>query len=254
MKHIGIKSLTLLVEKKPILLLNKTALGLSFVDVLIHRSADSIATQKDKRLPLEIWLMVLDFAVCDKDADKFCLVQPQFIIDNGRFLLCKRVWQKRGKLCGRLEDRESVIDYEFCLQWPRKQRPEDLPFDIPATNDDKHTVKVEIATLKSSKSTRPLFSAITVPDIISWLEYGDCLLCNAVRVICPGCSGGRYEEFIFDEHLGCGMNIPCPLCMGIDFTEEYLDECRSEHGDDGENREADEEFDKWYQGRFVELG
>ncbi|KAI4249447.1 MAG: hypothetical protein L6R42_008985 [Xanthoria sp. 1 TBL-2021] len=63
-----------------------------------------------------------------------------------------------------------------------------------------------------------LFIDTTVPDVIARLEGGRCWVCEGERDICPGCTRGVANEF--DAFMGCGVDLACPLCMGLDFMQE----------------------------------
>ena len=62
-----------------------------------------------------------------------------------------------------------------------------------------------------------LFYEITVPDIIAHLQDFKCWVCEDRRTICPGCTGGVAKRF--DAFMGCGVDLACPLCLGLDFSQ-----------------------------------
>ncbi len=131
MKPIEVEDLASMVEGKRFLLLKKSYLGLSFIDMLIHRSPNSIATKKSsKRFPLEIWLTILEFAVCDDGDNEWYLVQLQCTIENGRYLLCKLVGVEGRQVCGGPEGVDADKD-EHCLSMPKQRRPEGPPLHTP---------------------------------------------------------------------------------------------------------------------------
>lgn len=69
MKSVNQESLTALVESKPILMLKHANLGYTYVREIICQSADDIATkQGSSRLPKDVWLNILDFAL-EKNED-----------------------------------------------------------------------------------------------------------------------------------------------------------------------------------------
>ena len=98
-----------------------------------------------------------------------------------------------------------------------------------------------------------LFYDITVPDLIGRLQEYVCHVCEFRRrhTICPGCTGGvaqRYGAF-----MGCGVDLACPLCLGLDFMEEdksLLEHYYYEGLPEEEERARNERFES----RLKELG
>lgn len=251
MKPVRYTHLATLVNTKPILILNKTALAANFIDTVVRRSPNNIATtQGGKRLPLELWLDILGFASCDPNSHEYCLVQPQSI-EQG-ILVCTLVGQERRVRCGELESSHSVAQYEYFLANPDPLDPEQ-PFDTQAfpAADDKHLVKVPTATLGSTIKT--LFMDVTVPDIISWLEYGACWVCGGSRELCPRliCTGEWIQDFVPGISRDCGTISLCPLCIGLHVAETHLMQYDS---DEEEDSMSTEESKAWYSGRIAELG
>ena len=65
-----------------------------------------------------------------------------------------------------------------------------------------------------------LFYDIKVPDLIARLQNYPCSVCNGMdgHTICPGCTGGVAQKY--GAFMGCGVDLACPLCLGLDFMEE----------------------------------
>ncbi len=64
-----------------------------------------------------------------------------------------------------------------------------------------------------------LFHEITVPDVISHLQDNVCGICKEENghTICPGCTGGKADGF--GAFMGCGVDLACPLCLGLSFMK-----------------------------------
>jgi hypothetical protein len=93
-----------------------------------------------------------------------------------------------------------------------------------------------------------LFSNLTVPDVISWIEDGDCGFCKDQNIF-PGCTNGRSEKF----RMGCGVQLACPLYIGIDYSrehKEFLERYNWESAPEDEQNSMDD----WLRERMDELG
>ena len=51
----------------------------------------------------------------------------------------------------------------------------------------------------------------------NYLQDKVCRICDYEdgHTICPGCTGGIAQKF--DAFVGCGVDLACPLCLGLDF-------------------------------------
>ncbi|KAH7154064.1 hypothetical protein DER46DRAFT_627991 [Fusarium sp. MPI-SDFR-AT-0072] len=70
------KDLSNLVMWRPLMIINKTLLGPAYVESVVSHSPGRIASQGGKRLPLELWDMIIDFAKRYPEDHRFSLVQP----------------------------------------------------------------------------------------------------------------------------------------------------------------------------------
>ncbi|KAK7409162.1 hypothetical protein QQX98_008655 [Neonectria punicea] len=238
------------VEKKSILMLDLTRLYLNYVENVVPANISS--KQGNKRLPLEIWHIILEMAAQHDKSHIYTLVQPQSLEQsNGgpTTLLCAEIpeWNR----CGDLEDPTVVWYYGYYLTNPYGS-PEgggDRPFRLP--DDESAVFRIPTAALDK----KILFEKVTVPDVIAWAEQGVCDFCGGGRRFCCGCGGGRQiaEEWTLAEHVGdCAIRMLCPLCMGVAFAE-YSILMQQDLERDCEDM-TEEEYDAWEVSRFAELG
>ena len=62
MRPVTHQDLVTLATERPALILHKDAMGFSYIDMLVHRSPNSVASKQNHTMfPLEIWEMVIDF-------------------------------------------------------------------------------------------------------------------------------------------------------------------------------------------------
>ena len=152
---------------------------------------------------------------------------------------------------GSLRDRTSVQRVEESLKSPdscsqqdandddeeeEEEEEEDTTYDDedddPPTLKDTSTLYTvclynNVATFGTPTPTLAmppsLYAQVTVPDLIARLWDGSCEVCSGERYICPGCTGGIAQRY--DAFMSCGVDLACPLCMGIEFMlkdKEYL--------------------------------
>ncbi|KPM36028.1 hypothetical protein AK830_g10536 [Neonectria ditissima] len=258
MKAVESSHLENLVQHRPILILNLTCHGASFIDTLIRRSPGSIVSKHGgKLLPLEIWFQILEMATEDVDTQSYCLVRPRCLENDasGSVLVCE--WVEQKKLCGSLDDRWDVETYEDCISQPEnvvQYAEEDQPFRLPETFDSATAIRIHKATLSSD--IKVLFADITVPDVIAWVEYGNCETCDATRIMCIECSNGRWaaDNFIGWGTRDCSVRLLCPLCLGLGYGEESMSQTGVPIEEQDEDYMTDQEYHNWVQTRFKELG
>ncbi|KAL8979663.1 MAG: hypothetical protein Q9177_006081 [Variospora cf. flavescens] len=231
----------LLAEKKPILLLNTSLLPVR--SLVRYVAADAFAGAAGK-LPTEIWLNIIEHAKPEKP--QHVAVQPTAIVPwkYGSMLHCRAVDLDLGTF----DDRAHVEAAERWLQSPhtydqeRRESENGIIFGAKDTNNNNtYGIFFPGVLPASSSASVPaalsapdcLFTAITVPDVISRLQDGRCWLCHGKRGFCPGCTMGRAQKF--DARLvtlWCGVPLTCPLCMGLDFMfqdKPFLEKyCRDE--------------------------
>lgn len=214
-----------LLNKKPILLLNSSLIPIrSLIRYITARAFPGTAG----KVPIEIWLRIIDYMQI-KDAIHEA-VRPTSIASSkgGTLLHCQVVDLDIGTFA----DRVKVEAAERWLPFPRAYDEDseiDFTFAAKVVTNKTYAISFPQAPATSGSSipalTIPdcLFTAITVPDVISRVENGDCWVCDGERHICPGCTGGRADKF--DAFMGCGVLLACPLCMGIEFMQEDKEFC-----------------------------
>ncbi|KAH8596747.1 hypothetical protein B0O99DRAFT_107893 [Bisporella sp. PMI_857] len=256
MKPISPKNaLAHIVDHKPLMMLNSGLLGTRYIMQLVALTNTNITTTGGTSLPTELWNKILGFALVDAQ-NSFCFVQGISLWESsiGKILHCRRINLEGGLLCGNLDCAEAVYVFEEFINKPnqRASPPFTMPtlqpcqgygntFDIPTTSADDN-LPVDSACL---------FSNVTVPDVISRMEGGACSFCFGSRLFCPGCTGGRAQEF--DVFMGCGVELACPLCIGIDFSLEHRAFLRTYYWDDPPE-EKQKSIDDWLRQRMGELG
>ncbi|KAI4140061.1 MAG: hypothetical protein LQ341_003978 [Variospora aurantia] len=221
----------LLAKKKPILLLDTSLLPIR--SLIRYVAADAFAGGAAGKLPTEIWLNIIEHARPEKP--QHVAVQPTAIVPwkYGSMLHCRAVDLDLGTF----DDKAHVEAAERWLQSPhtydQEQRESENGIIFRGAKDTKNNNNTTTYRIffpgvlpASSSASVPaalsapdcLFTAITVPDVISWLQDGRCWLCQGKRGICPGCTMGKAQKF--DAHLvalRCGVPLACPLCMGLEF-------------------------------------
>ncbi|KAI4868007.1 hypothetical protein F4820DRAFT_171683 [Hypoxylon rubiginosum] len=209
--------------KNHLLFLNISKLSLRYVTQLLTRGSANIRTKGGIALPNELWAMILNFGREGRE-DRFWLVKADFVAvsPNTALLRCIRHEFDRPEntnelVAGDLQDKESVSEFEKYLV---SARDDELGFELPDLNclsGPGNTFDVVLDTT----STDPCLFFFDVPEFIAIVDGGKCWFCNGLRVLCPGCTGGKAESFDFGRMLGCGVDIACPLCMGIEFSEDH---------------------------------
>ena len=112
-----------------------------------------------------------------------------------------------------------------------------------------------------------LFGDLEIPDIISWVEGGDCRICKGLRELRTGKTEDReaVERFLeCEDPAGRSVNVLCPLCIGIEYARHDLGQWGEVYFTDDEDDTADADSDgsvmmeperlRWRNGRLAELG
>ncbi|KAH6975225.1 hypothetical protein BKA56DRAFT_733534 [Ilyonectria sp. MPI-CAGE-AT-0026] len=201
MRPVTCSSLDSRVEEKSILILDATLLYLNYIEGIVPAGVSS--KQGNKRLPLEIWRNILDFAVGDNNSHTYFLVQPQSLEQSkagSTTLICAAIpkWNR----CGSLTEANLVYEYEYYLARPHDclQDGGARPFSLPS--DEATPLMFRVPTAALDKEI--LFEELTVPDVIAWPERGQCYLCHRGRIFCAGCRDGKEigEEWTSVARLG----------------------------------------------------
>ncbi|KAL8830194.1 MAG: hypothetical protein Q9170_005840 [Blastenia crenularia] len=231
-----------LLIQKPILLLKTTVLPINYLIKLVFANKLSGAAAK---VPSELWLKIVAHYTTSCGNGFLPVVPISITASPHRQLRCKGVVLKLGDFSDRYavmaaeEFLASTLSYhphpfgedrrsELILGHPDPEDEELRLVEHDYFSADEVGIEYSIVLPKgitSAKTSAPalkmidcLFTAVAVPDIVAWLENGQCWVCNGERDICPGCTGGVAQKF--DAFMGCGTPLACPLCMGLDFMAE----------------------------------
>lgn len=225
------------------MMLNLRVLEATRIKRLLTFGNSNIKT-KDSGINLstELWDLILEFLIADPDKFRFAQATAIKKSSKGDVLQCRQVTEG-GPYCGTLDSADEVREYEKFLK-----RPANKFYIVPGT-------EFSILVPSDQKTyTAFLFTDVTVPDVIAFMEDGECGCCSSLglgqpRFFCPG--WGRAEAFNAD--MGRAVSLACPLCLGVDFCMEHKDFLQTYYWDDVPDDEA-EEMDAWIQDRLDELG
>lgn len=328
MKPVELQDIATLAAERPALILHKDAMGFSYIDMLVHRCPNFVASKQNHTVfPLEIWEMIIAFGMewTRQDYTDYILVRLERIVrvpgypeGQGDYLICKPIPDHIRIPCGKLQNPWEIAMYEDFLDCPEEngclrvdakgcnwfqvlsdgegseeeedtsssEEEEDTSGSSDEDRDDDEgsdintahkaggqsdiSVRILLSTLSGDIKT--LFTDITVPDVIGWVEKGACRLCAETRVFCTGCRDGREVMTTWfgykPEWAACQMMMLCPLCLGEDYAYEsvWRERFPEEDDQDGEDGESDQDddvdiaedkmtsLDIWVREREVELG
>jgi len=240
-------------DDKPLMLLNRRLLEVVRIRRLLAFGSANIKTKGGLVLSIELWDLILEFLAGAKKP--FCFAQGISLrnTSKGQILHFRKVYLEEGPLCGYLENTEEVEAFEGFMDRPNHHAA--LLFDEPIIHPGKtYDIVIPSADIDLPADPPFLFSDLTVPDVIAHIEGGNCWFCKAVRqsrFFCPGCTGGVVDNF--GMRMGCGVNLACPLCLGIDFSREhkaFLEKYYREPAPEDEEKDVND----WIQDRMDELG
>lgn len=237
-----------LLKWRPLMLLNRTLLGPAYVESVVSCSPALIASQGGKRLPLEIWDMIIDFSRRYPENHRFSLVRPKLLQKSvqGDKLVCERY--QRWSPFGIIQKVEDIEMYRFFLAHPDRLSHPTMdsvcPNPFPWPPPPKRSPSLFPTALLESK-TKVLHVDLTVPDIIRHLEHAYCNCCSGKHVV--GSDFGPVAQHSwFQPLIGPGFVI-CPLCVG----PEYARECNDVRGS---TPLSQEEYKPWLLERLESLG
>ncbi|KAI1379846.1 hypothetical protein F4677DRAFT_296407 [Hypoxylon crocopeplum] len=207
-----------------LLFLNTTTLRLRYVTrLLTHNNTNLIIRSKGgKTLPNEIWAMILNFAKDMKDS--FCLVKADIVTASPNITLLRCFRHKFDRpedelLAGGLNDSQCVFEFEQYLSSATQYDAEALYTEPPELLKLSGPDDIFDVVLDTTSTDPCLFTIRDVPDLIATIDDGGCWVCLGERFICPGCTGGKAQKF--GAFMGCGVELACPLCMGIEFSSNH---------------------------------
>ncbi|EXK83175.1 hypothetical protein FOQG_12528 [Fusarium oxysporum f. sp. raphani 54005] len=231
MRIVNSKELGNLVMWRPLMLLDKTLLGPAYVESVVSRSPALIASQAGKRLPLELWDMIINFAKRYTKDHRFFLVQPirlQTSVRGDELVCCKF---QRWSPFGNIRKSEEIEIYRFYLAHPDKLSRPGMnsscpnPFGDPLTREFGSLCTFPTALLKTAKF---LHVELTVRDIIRYLEDWDCKICSGTRVTGADILSGfvpqnkEYSQLLGGVPPSAAEPLICPLCVGLNYTWQSI--------------------------------
>ncbi|KUJ19687.1 uncharacterized protein LY89DRAFT_772164 [Mollisia scopiformis] len=237
---------TQLLDDKSLMLMNQDLLSIEYINHLVAFKTTNITTKGGKVLPIELWNIILELTLAGHAVQE---------LSTERILWCRRVELDSVRPCRYLRSRNQVLSFERFMVKPNEEDPDrsPSPFALP-TQGEESNIDVLITSADEGLSIKSecLFSDLTVPDVICYMEDGRCNLCAGDRFICPGCTRGQAQRF--DAFMGCGVDLACPLCMGLDFCLEHKEFLRRYYNEDQAPDEEQEAVDAWIQQRLDEFG
>ncbi|KAF4967941.1 hypothetical protein FSARC_4594 [Fusarium sarcochroum] len=184
MRPVKISDIKPMLDRGPVLILDRNRFVISFLQQAIRRSPKHVSTKTgDKSLPTEIWLQIF------QELETMVHHNPVYPVKirpmetaKGKTepaLICNVL--SEWPAYGQIEDETMLRVYEHCL---------DQLFNNPDVHRQRHPFKVSetvrkwkfsipISLLKSRNNF--LFNEVKAPDMIAWVEDGECLLCNGRR-------------------------------------------------------------------------
>ncbi|RSL95111.1 hypothetical protein CDV31_014031 [Fusarium ambrosium] len=249
-----------LIGLPPVLMLDRNSIGVAYVDFLVRVSPRHITSKEShNQLPLELWLVVLEFAQTPRqprfrglDRRGTCdLVIPRSLgvnTDGIPALFCQLLNSPRF---GLLKHWDLSRLYRHYLKRPHLQLSEAKnPFGDQSTGGST-VLEVPVNCLTTRIPT--LFWNVNVRDVIWCVEAGDCRLCGGSRKLrVLGDEGrllGRYLDI--STHMWDDTRALCPLCVGERYFWESVElqeiDPRNEHL-------SPDEYDVWERRRLVKSG
>lgn len=219
----GTPYLSGVVSENSVCILNLTSLAVDYVNSLVNHSPGNVATkQGNKRLPLELWKMIIDWAEMDPKRDNYCLVQVLSLEQHGvtRTLACAKIteWNR----CGDLKTDKAASEYCNYLRRPGEEHDPRRPFILPdTTNSD------SLITVKLRPGKNVLFCRLKVYDVIARIEGGHCSFCQGKGRLDESEEDGGYRFYGYPcsplkELWGdIDLTMECPLCKGLGDRPVY---------------------------------
>jgi hypothetical protein len=245
---------------KPQMLFNRDLIGLRYVEQLLLYKLSNITTEGGKQLPREVWDKIIELA-WPQEFKPFCFAQAIALrrCSKAELLQCREVFVQRLQpyptRFGAFIHREDVNEFEEFARTPTQfsssmnELYKDFHREIdelmamhpeeehtPASEyDDEDPFEIYFTPIDDDlpRDYTCLFADLTVPDVIAWEEDGNCAACMAsslledgsehwqsYRYICPACSN-RECPICGGPCLPCGVQVPCPLCIGVDISDEH---------------------------------
>ncbi|KAH7237038.1 uncharacterized protein BKA55DRAFT_543674 [Fusarium redolens] len=232
MRPVDSEEISDLLKWQPLMLFDRTLFGPAYVEGVVSRSPELIASQRGKRLPLELWNMIIDFANRCPEDHWYSLIRPKLLQTSvrGDELVCSKY--QRWSLFGNIQQFNEIELYRFYLSHPDQLSHPGMdsscpnPFGDPLTREFGSPCAFPTALLASK--TTFLHVELTVPDIIKHLEDGDCAFCSGRHVTGYG-DNSPFETRFARVSQWLGGRVPfvtgpviCPLCVGMDHAWDSI--------------------------------
>ena len=211
---------------RPFLLLNVVAFNTCYLGSLLAKNV--LKSKGGITLPQEIWLKI--FEALHRSPPDYHLARALTAKSYGGkvTLSCKVELSALTSPLACLDNKNQVKVIEFYLAVPDGQHDlsflEEIKTSALRPSPTSKFLSVTFAESNNSDqrpfSPQGLFFEITVPDVIAHLQDYVCGVCcgGNGHTICPGCTGGVAQRF--GAFMGCGVDLACPLCLGLDFMRE----------------------------------
>ncbi|KAI1440899.1 hypothetical protein F5Y02DRAFT_322575 [Annulohypoxylon stygium] len=216
-------------EMEGLYLLNDAKVDPHYFEQLLNRKGTVIRSKAGSSLPNELWAAILEFAYTGEDSFRLAMIETVSASPEALVLRCFKYdfvdsEEEVQSLAGRLPNRDWVLAFEDYLTRakPEKKLVEFKGFHeylLSRDPDPKNNYEVVLDTTTKNQC---IYTCLTVPDVIAKIDDDWCCFCNRRRFICPGCTGGQIQKY-GDLFMGCGVDLACPLCMGLDFSEYHKD-------------------------------
>ncbi|SCV47913.1 uncharacterized protein FFB14_10089 [Fusarium fujikuroi] len=212
--------------------------------------------------------MIIDFSSRSPETHRYSLVRPKLLRKSagGDELVCERYQRWRYQYWlpfGNIKHLKGIEMYHFYLAQPdnlchSNRDPLYInPFYFPFYRLSPCTFPTALLASK----TKFLHVALTVPDVIRYLEDGHCSSCYGKHVvgseIVPGTSR-RWARF--SQLLGVSITVfppglfICPLCVGLEHAWESIDAWKSHNLTGKKYNVARKEYNSWLLDRLESLG
>ncbi|XXG95121.1 hypothetical protein Hte_001381 [Hypoxylon texense] len=205
-------------------LLNISKLSFRYITQLLTGGNTNIRSKGGITLPNEIWAMILNFGRKGRN-DCFCLVKADVVASSpSRALLrCFRHEFDRFPnelLAGDLEDDERLSEFYLYLAIATPDTADWLEIDLPDPERLSGPGNTFDVILDTTSADACLFIP-HVPDLIAIFDDGECWLCEKDRFLSPVFDDDRVESFVDVPPLSFVALLACPLCMGIEFSDDH---------------------------------
>ena len=214
---------TTFLTDRPFLLLNASAFSTRYVGSLLAEGA--IRSKGGISLPNEIWFKIFEIVKLPEKTSKYHLARVLTAIPRGEktTLKCEVELSAITFPLADLDNAYEMRVIESYLAAPGQQHDPDILAKInarsPRPSPTSKFFSISVTDSDNHFLRHCLFHEITVPDVISYLQDNVCGICEEENghTICPGCTGGKADGF--GAFMGCGVDLACPLCLGLSFME-----------------------------------